>query len=128
MPTYSYSCKDCDHRFDQVQGFTESALTVCPRCGGHLRKLFGSVGVVFKGSGFYRTDSRGARGRGLDKPPSKSDIKEAAESVKSSESGSGKSGSGGPKDSSLAKSAESTGSSSKAEAGASGKTKVTTAA
>ena len=58
MPTYSYACTECDNRFDQVQAFTDDALTTCPKCNGKLRKLFGKVGVVFKGSGFYRTDSR----------------------------------------------------------------------
>ncbi len=58
MPTYSYACTECDNRFDAVQAFTDDALTTCPRCSGRLRKLFNSVGVVFKGSGFYRTDSR----------------------------------------------------------------------
>ena len=58
MPTYSYACTECDDRFDAVQAFTEDALTTCNKCSGRLRKLFNSVGVVFKGSGFYRTDSR----------------------------------------------------------------------
>ncbi|ORV11002.1 FmdB family zinc ribbon protein [Mycobacterium celatum] len=58
MPTYSYACTDCGHRFDIVQAFTDDALTTCQKCSGRLRKLFNSVGVVFKGSGFYRTDSR----------------------------------------------------------------------
>ncbi|HTI21320.1 MAG TPA: FmdB family zinc ribbon protein [Kutzneria sp.] len=58
MPTYQYACTACGHRFDAVQSFSDSALSECPECGGKLRKLFGSVGVVFKGSGFYRTDSR----------------------------------------------------------------------
>ena len=58
MPTYSYACTECDNRFDAVQAFTDDALTTCPKCSGRLRKLFNSVGVVFKGSGFYRTDSR----------------------------------------------------------------------
>ncbi|GER21758.1 hypothetical protein NCCP1664_02550 [Zafaria cholistanensis] len=60
MPTYVYSCKDCDHAFETVQSFNEDSLTVCPECSGVLRKKFNSVGVVFKGSGFYRTDSRGS--------------------------------------------------------------------
>ena len=60
MPTYSYACTECDNRFDAVQAFTDDALTECPQCSGRLRKLFGKVGVVFKGSGFYRTDSRAA--------------------------------------------------------------------
>lgn len=59
MPTYSYSCRDCGHSFDIQQAFTDDALTVCPNCGGSLRKVFGAVGVTFNGSGFYRTDSRG---------------------------------------------------------------------
>jgi putative FmdB family regulatory protein len=58
VPTYSYACTECGHRFDAVQAFTDDTLEACPRCSGRLRKLFGSVGVVFKGSGFYRTDSR----------------------------------------------------------------------
>ena len=58
MPTYQYACTECDHAFEQFQSFTEDALTVCPRCEGRLRKVFNAVGVVFKGSGFYRTDSR----------------------------------------------------------------------
>ena len=58
MPTYSYACTECDNRFDIVQSFSEDSLTVCPQCTGKLRKLFNSVGIVFKGSGFYRTDSR----------------------------------------------------------------------
>ena len=58
MPTYSYECTECGNRFDVVQAFTDDALTTCEQCSGRLRKLFNSVGVVFKGSGFYRTDSR----------------------------------------------------------------------
>jgi putative FmdB family regulatory protein len=58
VPTYSYACTECDNRFDAVQAFSDDALTTCEKCSGRLRKLFGSVGVVFKGSGFYRTDSR----------------------------------------------------------------------
>ena len=58
MPTYSYECTECGDRFDIVQAFTDDALTTCARCSGRLRKRFNSVGIVFKGSGFYRTDSR----------------------------------------------------------------------
>ena len=58
MPTYSYACTECNNKFDVVQAFSDDALTECPKCDGRLRKLFGKVGVVFKGSGFYRTDSR----------------------------------------------------------------------
>lgn len=59
MPTYQYACTDCGHAFEQFQSFSDDALTVCPECSGKLRKLFNAVGVVFKGSGFYRNDSRG---------------------------------------------------------------------
>lgn len=58
MPTYVYACKDCEHAFEIVQAFSDDSLTICPECQGSLRKKFNSVGVVFKGSGFYRTDSR----------------------------------------------------------------------
>ena len=58
MPTYQYACTECSHAFDQVQAFSDDALTDCPACSGRLRKVFNAVGVVFKGSGFYRTDSR----------------------------------------------------------------------
>ena len=58
MPTYSYRCTECDNAFDIHQAFTEDSLTVCPACGGALRKVFSAVGVTFNGSGFYRTDSR----------------------------------------------------------------------
>ncbi|WP_309071494.1 FmdB family zinc ribbon protein [Arthrobacter sp.] len=58
MPTYAYACRDCGHAFDVQQSFSDDSLTVCPECEGRLRKKFNSVGVVFKGSGFYRTDSR----------------------------------------------------------------------
>ena len=59
MPTYAYACRDCGHDFEVVQSFTDDSLTICPVCHGQLRKVFANVGVVFKGSGFYRNDSRG---------------------------------------------------------------------
>ena len=62
MPTYAYACKDCSHAFEIVQSFTDNSLTSCPECQGTLRKKFNSVGVVFQGSGFYRTDSRDSKG------------------------------------------------------------------
>ena len=58
MPTYQYACTACGHQLEAVQSFSDAPLSVCPECEGRLRKLFNSVGVVFKGSGFYRTDSR----------------------------------------------------------------------
>lgn len=65
MPTYQYACTDsgCGHNFEAVQAFSDAALTECPECGGKLRKVFSAVGVVFKGSGFYRTDSRTSSGK-----------------------------------------------------------------
>jgi putative FmdB family regulatory protein len=60
VPTYQYACTACGHQLEAVQSFADEPLTECPACEGRLRKLFGSVGVVFKGSGFYRTDSRSA--------------------------------------------------------------------
>jgi len=58
VPTYAYACTECDHRFEAVQSFSDDSLTVCPECEGRLRKVFNAVGIVFKGGGFYRTDSR----------------------------------------------------------------------
>lgn len=58
MPTYQYRCADCGEELEVKQSFSDAALTVCPSCGGDLRKVFGAAGVVFKGSGFYRNDSR----------------------------------------------------------------------
>jgi putative FmdB family regulatory protein len=58
VPTYQYACTDCAERLEVVQKFTDDPMTVCPSCGGKLRKVFSPVGIVFKGSGFYRTDSR----------------------------------------------------------------------
>jgi putative FmdB family regulatory protein len=69
VPTYAYACKDCSHAFEIVQSFTDNSLTSCPECEGTLRKKFNSVGVVFKGSGFYRTDSRDAKGSAVSPAP-----------------------------------------------------------
>lgn len=75
MPTYQYACTECGHQFETVQSFSDASLTECPACTGKLRKVFNAVGIVFKGSGFYRTDSRstppaadGASGTAKDKP------------------------------------------------------------
>ncbi|MCC3272787.1 FmdB family transcriptional regulator [Arthrobacter zhangbolii] len=90
MPTYAYACKDCTHSFDIQQSFSEDSLTVCPECGGRLRKKFNSVGVVFKGSGFYRTDSRDAAST-VPAAASKNDSAkaDAAKPAAKAESGSG---------------------------------------
>lgn len=61
MPTYQYRCTECGNELEAVQKFSDPSLTVCPECQGELRKVFSAVGVVFKGSGFYRTDSRGSK-------------------------------------------------------------------
>ncbi len=67
MPTYEYACAECGERLEAVQKFSDDPLTVCPACGGRLRKLFSPVGIVFKGSGFYRTDSRSSAVNGSSK-------------------------------------------------------------
>jgi putative FmdB family regulatory protein len=77
MPTYSYRCTECGEAFDIQQAFTDDTLTVCPNCGGALRKLFNTVGVTFNGSGFYRTDSRA-------KPPSEGGSSSSESSSESS--------------------------------------------
>jgi putative FmdB family regulatory protein len=64
MPTYEYACKSCGEHLEVVQSFKDDALTECPNCGGPLRKVFGSIGIAFKGSGFYKNDSRTAAGNG----------------------------------------------------------------
>ncbi len=97
MPTYDYACTQCEHAFEVVQAFTDDALTVCPQCGGRLRKVFGSVGVVFKGSGFYRTDSRSSSSSSSLPASGSSDSKprglESSASASSSDSSSSSTGS-----------------------------------
>ena len=80
MPTYSYACTGCGHRFDAVQSFSDNALTACPECQGRLRKEYGSIGVTFNGSGFYRTDSRS--GSGSSSPAAASSKTESTASAK----------------------------------------------
>ena len=77
MPTYEYACKACGEHLEVVQSFKDDALTTCPACGGALRKVFGSIGIAFKGSGFYRTDSRSG-------PPKEKEKKAASASEGSS--------------------------------------------
>jgi putative FmdB family regulatory protein len=69
LPTYEYACEHCDKHFDVVQSFQDDALTECPTCGSPIRKVFGNVGIVFKGSGFYKTDSRNGSAPKKDKEP-----------------------------------------------------------
>ena len=73
MPTYQYRCTACGHDLEVVQSFSDAALTECPACSGRLRKVFGSVGLVFKGSGFYKTDSRSSSGGSNGSRPKESD-------------------------------------------------------
>ncbi|MEH0108270.1 FmdB family zinc ribbon protein [Tersicoccus sp. MR15.9] len=84
MPTYAYACKDCGHQFDIHQSFSDDALTTCPVCSGTLRKKFNSVGVVFKGSGFYRTDSRSGSTSTVPSTPSESSSNSSTSSNSSS--------------------------------------------
>ncbi|MFD9416429.1 FmdB family zinc ribbon protein [Streptomyces goshikiensis] len=106
MPTYQYQCTECGEGLEAVQKFTDDALTVCPNCDGRLKKVFSAVGIVFKGSGFYRNDSRGASSSSTpaSKPSSASTstAAPAAASSSSSSSTSGSSGSGGGSSSSSA--------------------------
>ncbi|GAC1377777.1 MAG: zinc ribbon domain-containing protein [Acidimicrobiales bacterium] len=92
MPTYEYACKDCQEHLEVQQSFTDDALTVCPSCDGPLRKVFGNIAITFKGSGFYKTDSRSsstANGKGSD---AKADAKSGDTTSESSKSESSSSG------------------------------------
>ncbi|MFJ8049350.1 FmdB family zinc ribbon protein [Streptomyces luteogriseus] len=102
MPTYQYQCTECGEGLEAVQKFTDDALTECPNCKGRLKKVFSAVGIVFKGSGFYRNDSRG----------SSSSSAPAAKSSSSSSSSSGSSSSDSGSSSSGSSSSSSTSSSS----------------
>ena len=101
MPTYQYACRECDHAFDQVQSFSEDSLTDCPRCEGRLRKVFNAVGVVFKGSGFYRNDSRvdvvKSEGSSSDASAAKESSKQGSSESSDSSSGSDGSPAASPK-------------------------------
>lgn len=116
MPTYQYACTACGHQLEAVQSFSDEPLTECPACEGRLRKLFNSVGIVFKGSGFYRTDSRTSgsdTGSGGAKP---------AKSDSSSSGGDSGSSSGSTAASSSSSSAPSSSSSSNGSGGGASKT------
>ncbi|MFJ9323600.1 FmdB family zinc ribbon protein [Streptomyces globisporus] len=109
MPTYQYQCTECGEGLEAVQKFTDDALTVCPSCDGRLKKVFSAVGIVFKGSGFYRNDSRG----------SSSSSTPASTASKSSDSGSSSPSTGSDTKSSASSSASSS-SSAPASASSSG--------
>jgi putative FmdB family regulatory protein len=85
VPTYQYACTACEEPLEVVQSFTDDALTVCPTCGGRLRKVFSAAGIIFKGSGFYRTDSRSAA-----KPSSNGAGKKAESETSGSKTGDAK--------------------------------------
>jgi putative FmdB family regulatory protein len=85
MPTYQYACTECGHAFEQFQSFSDDSLTECPECTGRLRKLFNAVGVVFKGSGFYRTDSRSSSDTSESKSETKTETKTETKSDTKSE-------------------------------------------
>jgi len=90
MPTYEYRCRDCGHELEVYQSFSEAALSECPSCGGSLRKLFGNVGISFKGTGFYKND-HGSRAKGSSsdtKADSKSDSSSSTSSSSSESSSS----------------------------------------
>jgi len=84
VPTYAYACQSCGHSFEVRQSFSDDALTVCPECSGALRKLFNNVGIVFKGSGFYRNDSRGTSSSSESSGSSSSTPKESTSSSSTS--------------------------------------------
>lgn len=101
MPLYEYRCRNCNHQFEVQQSFSDDALTVCPECEGELRKVFNPVGISFKGSGFYKNDSRGSS------------------SSSSGSTGSGSSGDGGGSEGSSTASKEPASSTSSASSGSS---------
>jgi putative FmdB family regulatory protein len=112
VPTYQYTCTDCGEPVEAVQKFTDDPLTVCAVCGGRLRKVFSPVGIVFKGSGFYRTDSRNSSVAADAKPGMDRD-KQPAESAKSGESSNGSAGKADRADKTAAKKSEPASTSSK---------------
>ena len=100
MPTYEYRCKNCGHEFDIVQSFSEDSLTECPSCHEQtLKKVFGNVGITFKGSGFYKTDSRSAGTFGSTRDADKSDNGSSSTSTTKKDSDSSTSSTGGSSDS-----------------------------
>jgi putative FmdB family regulatory protein len=116
VPTYQYACTDCAERLEVVQRFSDDPLSVCPSCGGKLRKVFSPVGIVFKGSGFYRTDSRSSQKNG---EPAKAEAN-GSDSKKSEGASSTDSSSGDSSSKSDKKSGDSAGSSSSSKSTSSG--------
>ena len=121
MPTYEYACAECGEHLEAVQKFSDDPLTVCPACGGRLRKVFSPVGIVFKGSGFYRTDSRVSAANGSkDKQlnGSSSDSSSASEKSSVADKKPAESGSGSSADAKPQKKADSGGSGKSSSKGA----------
>ncbi|MFH8490581.1 FmdB family zinc ribbon protein [Streptomyces longisporoflavus] len=113
MPTYQYQCTECGEGLEAVQKFTDDALTVCPSCDGRLKKVFSAVGIVFKGSGFYRNDSRGSSSSSTPSPASASKSSDSKSSdSKSSDSKTSASASSSSSSSSSGSDSKSSGSSS----------------
>jgi putative FmdB family regulatory protein len=120
VPTYQYSCTECGERIEAVQKFTDEPLQICSACGGKLRKVFSPVGIVFKGSGFYRNDSRsGSKDKALNGSGSSSDAKKDGASAGSGSSDSKKTEKADAGSSSSSSSSSSNGSSSSASSGSS---------
>jgi putative FmdB family regulatory protein len=115
VPTYEYACKKCGEHLDVQQSFSDPALTTCPACKGPLRKVFGNIAITFKGSGFYKTDSRSSNGKGAKKDGETSSTTAASGDSKSGDSKSGDSKSGDSKPSPESKSSDSTSSDTKSK-------------
>lgn len=122
MPTYQYACTECGEQLEKVQKFSDDPLTVCPNCNGRLRKVFSPVGIVFKGSGFYRTDSRSgpvAGGKDSNKDGAGKDGASKDGGQEKAESGSKSEGSGGDKSDKSSAKSDSSGTSSSKDSGSS---------
>ena len=117
MPTYQYTCTDCGEPVEALQKFSDPPLTVCAACGGRLRKVFSPVGIVFKGSGFYRTDSRNGSGARAEDKKDKSASESSSSSTSSSTTGSDSSASNGSADKPAAKSGDAASTAAKSSSG-----------
>jgi putative FmdB family regulatory protein len=111
VPTYQYQCTECGEGLEAVQKFTDDALTVCPSCDGRLKKVFSAVGIVFKGSGFYRNDSRGSSSSSSPAPATKTSTGSSDSKTSSSSDSSSSSGSKSSSDSKSSSTSSSSGSS-----------------
>src|SRR4051812_8017526 len=110
MPTYEYACKSCGQHLEVVQSFKDEPLRICPNCDGELRKVFSPIGITFKGSGFYKTDSRGSSGKSESAKSESSSSSSSSSSSDSSKSSDSKSSSDSTKSSKSESSSSSSGS------------------